>query len=132
MGRHVSVATLSLMLLAGCAWRGPKELQAFKPLDETEAVLAVDEAAYKLVAMSQLEAKRLEDQRLQLVIELNNLSGSDLTIQVKTTFRDASGSLYGDETSWETITLPGGSDYRYEVVSLQPKADTYKVQIRTP
>lgn len=132
MGRHVPVIALAFALLAGCAWKGPKELQAFKPLKETEAVLAVDEAAYKLVAMSQLEANRLDDKRLQLIIELNNLSAADLTVQVKTTFRDQDGSLYGDETSWRTLTLPGGSDYRYEVVSLQSKADTYKVQIRTP
>jgi hypothetical protein len=133
MGRHVPViAALLGLALAGCSFKGPRPLQAFKPLDETDSVLAVDEASYKLVAMSQLQAERQKDGRLQLVVELNNLSAQDLSIQVQTVFRNQEGSLYGDETNWEMIVLPGGGDYRYEVTSLQPQADTYRIQVRTP
>jgi len=139
MGRHVPVITglfttlaLGMSLVSGCAWKGPEPLQAFSPLKETTSVLAADEAAAKLVAMSQLQADREDDGRLKLVIELNNLSSLDLPVQVQTVFRDADGSLYGDETNWQMITLPGGGDYRYEVVSLQSKADSFVVQIRTP
>lgn len=136
MGRHVSVAValgFAFTALTGCvSWKGPEPLQTFKPLKETSSVLAADEAASKLVAMSQLQADRESDGRLKLVLELNNLSSLDLPVQVQTVFRDGEGSLYGDETNWQMVTLPGGGDYRYEVVSLQPKADSFVVQIRTP
>ena len=134
MGRHVPVMLGAALIagLAGCAWKGPEPLQTFSPLKETTSVLAADEAASKLVAMSQLQADREADGRLKLVLELNNLSSQPLPVQVQTVFRDAEGALYGDETNWQMITLPGAGDYRYEVMSLQSKADSFVVQIRTP
>ena len=137
MGRDVPVIRraallLTALLLVGCSWRGPAPLQTFKGVDETASVLAMDKAAWKLVALSQVQAERESDGRLRVVLELTNLSNLQLAVQIQTVFRDKEGMLYGDETNWQMVALPGASNYRYDVVSLRADADSFLVQLKTP
>ena len=132
MGRDVSVSLLAGLLLMGCSWRGPAPLQTPRGVDETSSVLAMDKAAWQLVALNQVQAEREADGRLRVVLELANLSSLELAVQVQTVFRDKEGALYGDETNWQMVVLPGSANYRYDVVSLRPDADSFKVQLKTP
>lgn len=133
MGRHVSVTLLLGMLwLAGCAWRGPAPLQTFPKVTPTISVVALDEEAYRLVAIQDQQVEMLEDGRLKIRLELANLSNIDLDVQVQTMFRDADGALTGDATPFEMLVLPGNGSKLYEVISLQNDPSAYTIQVKTP
>ena len=54
--------TLVLALfLGGCAMRGPFPLQTMPGLDPTSSLLAIDQAAYKLVAVRSWQTDRVAD-----------------------------------------------------------------------
>lgn len=141
MGRRVPVGPswsariLSLgllVLLVACGWRGPTPVQAWSHLEPVSNVIALDEAAWRLVSLSDYQVNRGEDDRLEVVLELANLSSLDLEIQVQTVFRDSEGRLISDETNWRMLVLPGSGSARYEVRSLSVEAETFVVQVRTP
>ena len=133
MGRHVPVirALLLGLLLSGC-WHGPAPIQTARGVDSADHIITLDKAAWKLVALDSHRVERLEDGRLQIRLEVANLSSLDLEIQIQTIFRDAGGALTGEETPLEMIVLPGGGVKIYEVTSLQPGPSTFTVQIKTP
>ena len=131
MGRDVPVM-LAALLLAGCAWQGPAPLQTYPELEPSESVLAVDKAAWKLVALRHIQTDREADGRLRLTIELENLSSKDLPVQIKTVFRSADGRLTGDESSWQMVVLNGGATERYDMVSMTSEAGQFEVQVKTP
>ena len=137
MGRDVPVMSgpgilLAGLLAVGCSWRGPAPLQTPRGVESTSSVMAMDKAAWKLVALNQVQADREDDGRLRVVLELANLSSKELAVQVQTVFRDKDGRLYDDETNWQMVVLPGSANYRYEVVSLRPAADSFLVQLKAP
>ncbi|MEL6347265.1 MAG: hypothetical protein AAFV53_29385 [Myxococcota bacterium] len=133
MGRHVSVAfAMVAMLWVGCAWRGPKPLQTFPKVAPSVQVVALDQEAYQLVAIQNQQVNALEDGRLQVQVELANLSSLDLDIQVQTTFRDSDGMPAGDSTPFEVLVIPGNGSKLYEVISVRTDPAMYTVQVKTP
>ncbi len=132
MGRRLPVAALLLALLVSCGWRGPTAIQTWSHLEPVPNVIALDEAAWKLVSLSDIQVDRADDGRLDVVLELANLSDRDLEVQVQTVFRDAEGGLISDETNWRMMVLPGNGSARYEVRSLSTQAASFVVQVRTP
>ncbi len=132
MGRHVPVIWLVAALLTGCAWQGPAPLQTYPDMEASDAVLAVDKAAWKLVALRHIQTDREGDGRLRVTIELENLSEKDLPVQIKTVFRSAEGRLTGDESSWQMVVLNGGATERYDMVSMNEQAGQFEVQVKTP
>lgn len=138
MGRDVPVmpgaagVALAALLLGGCAWQGPAPLQTYPDMEPSASVLAVDKAAYKLVALRHIQTDREADGRLRITIELENLSDKDLPVQIKTVFRSSEGRLTGDESSWQMIVLNGGATERYDMVSMSADAGQFEVQVKTP
>ncbi len=131
-GWRAPVLALGLALFVACSWRGPTPVQAWSHLDPVSNVIALDEAAWRLVSLSDYQVARGEDDRLEVVLELANLSSLDLEIQVQTVFRDGDGRLISDETNWRMLVLPGSGSARYEVRSLSAEAESFVVQVRTP
>ena len=131
MGRHVPVI-LSLALLVGCAWRGPAPMQTMGDLSPTANIIAMDKAAWQLVAVQGQQVERLDDGRLQVRLELANLAMGALDVQVQTRFRGDDGMLNGDETPAEIIVIPGGSSKLYEAVSLKANPASFTVEVNTP
>ena len=133
MGRALPVkaALLAAMFVAGCAWRGPQPLDAWKAVGSSDDIIALDEAAHRLVAVQTKAQDRTADGRLRLRLELANLSDKDLPVQVQTRFRDASGAVIGDDTPAEMMVLPAQGSKGYQVVSLQATAAAYTVSVNT-
>mgnify|MGYP006928156348 CR=1 FL=1 len=131
MGRRLPVA-LALLLLVACGWRGPEAVQTWSHLEPVHNVIALDEAAWQLVSLSDYQIERGEDGRLDVVLELANLSSLDVEVQLQTVFRDGEGRLLSDETGWQMVVLPGNGSSRYEVRSLSVEAETFVVQVKTP
>lgn len=132
MGRHVPVVAALLLALAGCGWHGPQTLQTWPGIDGNDDLIALDKAAWKLVAVRARQADKTEDGRLHVKLELANLSSLDLAVQVQTLFRDTTGMLTGDETPFEMVVLPGGGSKLYEATSLKTNATSFTVQVKTP
>ena len=134
MGRHVSVMAAALLsaLVAGCGWRGPAPLQTFPGVTQGVDVVALDEAAWKLVAIQNRSVTTAPDGRMIVKLELANLSALDLDVQVQTLYRDAQGLPIQDNPPFEMLVLPGNGSRLYESSSLQPNPGSFTVQIKTP
>jgi len=128
--RNLLLTALAL-LLAGCAWHAVPA-QTVGRLEPTESVLSMDRAAWKLVGLERLSAERVEDDRLEVELELTNLSDVDVTVQVRCVFRNEDGSLTTDEAYWKMVVLPRSTSKRYTAQSLDKLAASYQVEIRTP
>ena len=124
----IALAAISV----GCAYRGPLPAQTFPEVDPTSSVMVLDKAAYKLVAIQNMAVDRDESGRLQVKLELANLSNKDLPVQAQTLYRDKDGVLLGDATPFEMIVLPGNGSGLYNSTSLQPQTHSFTVQIKTP
>ena len=130
MGRHVPV--ILAFLLAGGGWRGPAPLQTLGGLSPTANVVALDKAAWQLVAVQEQRVERLDDGRMSVRLELANLSSGSLDVQVQTRFRDDAGMLLGDDTPAEIIVVPGNSSALYEATSLKANPASFSVEVNTP
>jgi len=129
--RMVSVC-LGAIWAVGCAAWAPTPAQTFPDLEPTSDVITLDKAAFKLVAVKALTADRTDEGRLAVRMELANLSDQDLPLQLQTLFRDEGEMLIGDQSPFEMVVLPGSGSKLYEVSSLNPKAATFTIQIKTP
>lgn len=120
------------LLLSGCGWTGPMNAQTWSDVAAGPDVITLDKAAYKLVAVQNKSTERLQDGRLEVRLELANLSSKDLPVQVQTLYRDEAGVLLDDATPFEMIVLPGNGSKLYKATSLKAAAASYTVQIKTP
>lgn len=136
MGRDVPMIRAAFagifVLLAACAWQGPAPLQTWPDVAASPEVVALDKAAWQLVAIQKKDVKTTADGHMELAFELVNLSSKDLTVQIQTVFRNQAGMLTGDETSWQMLTLAGNGSKLYEVKSLSTSPGSYLVQVKTP
>jgi hypothetical protein len=115
-----------------CAYRGPLPAQTYPEIEPTSSVMVLDKAAYKLVAIQNMTVDRDGSGRLEVKLELANLSKKDLPVQAQTLYRDKDGMLLGDATPFEMIVLPGNGSGLYNSTSLQPQTHSFTVQIKTP
>jgi hypothetical protein len=127
-----ALAALALLLVQACAWHGPQALQTWPEVGDAPEIVALDKAAWKLVAVQKRSMTITPDGQAQISLELANLSAKDLSVQVQTIFRNKDGMLTGDETSWQMVRIPGNATWLYEVKSLQPHPGSYLIQIKTP
>jgi len=133
VGRHVPViVAAALSLLVGCGVRVPAPLQTFPGVEASVDVVALDSAAYKLVAVQNRSVTSAPDGRMVVKLELANLSALDLDVQVQTFFRDQAGLPVQDNPPFEMIVLPGGGSRLYEISSLQPNPGSFTVHVKTP
>lgn len=130
MGRHVPV--ILALFLAGCAFRGPVPLQTWPEIEPSSNVIALDKQAYKLVAIQGQQISRVADGRLNVKLELANLSDKDLPVQIQTLYRNKAGMLSGESTPFEMVVLPGNGSKLYETTSLKIDAASFTVQVKTP
>ena len=126
MGRCLSVITLCS--LAACSWRGPAPLQT-EGFPTSPAAIAIDKAAWQLVALKNLDSSRGPEGHLQVAADLTNLSSKDLVVQVQVVFE---GALDVDESSWEVLVLPGGETTTYTKGALGTKTEQFSLRIKTP
>ena len=117
-----------VMIAAGCA-HGPYAAPGYKPgrtsLEHTERIVYVDSGLRGKVRIVELSSLVLEDGRLNVYAELENL-----VIQVQTQFRGALGRLSKDTTNWRTIVMPPHSSTSYESTSMNDKAQDFIIRVK--
>lgn len=133
MGRDVPVTALLALLLAACSsWVGPQAVQTWPGVKTGASVLALDEAAWKLVAVKEVSQATTPDGRLSARVVLVNLSSKDLPVQIQAIYKDKAGNPVGDETPFAMHVLPGGGGKVLELIANDAKAASYVVQVKTP
>jgi hypothetical protein len=125
------IVAVVLSVLVGC-WRGPAPVQTFPGVARGVDVVALDDAAWQLVAVQSRSVSTNPDGRMTIKLELANLSALDVDIQVQALFRDGQGMPVAENPPFEMIVLPGGGSRLYEVRSLQPGSSSFTIQIQTP
>jgi hypothetical protein len=70
------------------------------------------------------------DGRLHVEVDLKNLGGLRLQLQLQCVFKDEQGVPTGDETPWETLFLTENATETVPFDSLNPLARTYIIRIR--
>ncbi len=135
MGSNVPMKHLLIFLLlfsTACAWYGPAPAATVGGIQPYGNVLAMDRAVWRLVAAGSLRETRSTDNRLGVELELHNLSTMDLSVQVRTVFRDKDGMPTNEQANWQMLVLPRGDSLLYESRSLTEGAQAYTIQIRSP
>jgi hypothetical protein len=70
------------------------------------------------------------DGRLHVEMDLKNLGGLRLQLQLQCVFKDEQGVPTGDETPWETLFLTENATETVPFDSLNPLARTYTIRLR--
>jgi hypothetical protein len=70
------------------------------------------------------------DGRLHVEVDLKNLGGLRLQVQLQCVFKDEQGLPTGDETPWETLFLTENATETVPFDSLNPLARTYTIRLR--
>jgi len=123
------------LLLAACAWRGPVPARTVGDLEPTWQVTCSTETAAERVAVRSIREERTVDGRLAVSLDLENLSGADLPLQVRTAFHtesDPSGGSPATDAVWLLVVLPGQGSVPYRAEALRPGDAAWQVEIRTP
>jgi hypothetical protein len=124
------------LLLAACAWRGPVPTRTVGDLEPSWAIVSATEAAADRVAVQALRQDRTPEGHVVVSLELLNLSGADLSVQVRTAFlasHPTGGGITSTDAVWQRVLLPAGGSAPVRVESRHAPGDvSWQVEIRAP
>jgi len=130
------LAAVSVMLAAafaaGC--HGPYAGKTYGPgtttIEKTNRIVFTSARLASTIRVVDVNAAFVEGERLRVVAELENMTGSTKVVQVQTQFRDASGDLSPDMTNWKNVILAPHSSTSYEAISMNDKARDYVIRVK--
>lgn len=127
-----TLALLGLVLLGSCSWHGPVPCNTLHPVEQTDDILVMDEAAWNAVAVRNYRAHDPGDGRLEVNVEIANTTEEPASIEVCTRFSEYDGTPLPGSPVWRRMTIPGGDSAVYTATSLDDTAGQFTVEIRTP
>ncbi len=130
--RRWKAVVLLSSLLAGCTTSRIRPVQSFIDPPAAGEVLAADSSAWNLIALSAHRAAREEDGRMRVDLELRNLSGLDLPVELLTVFHGSDGKAFADDLGWQAVVIPGHEVHHHRAISSSVFASGYRVFVRTP
>ncbi len=130
--RAVLVAALWVATLAGCAPSKIRPVQSFVDPPTSGEILVSDVSSWRLVALAGHQLTRADDGRLEVQVNLRNLSGLDLPVEILTVFHGADGLAFEDQLAWSSVVIPGHSEHRHAASSTNAFATSFRVFVRTP
>ncbi len=119
-------------LLLGCVTPRIRPVQSFVDPPVAGEILVADSAAWQLVALTAHRALRDDEGHLHVEVELRNLSGLDLPIEMTTVFHGMDGQAFADQLDWEAVVIPGSASHRHFATSATVEASSFRVLVRTP
>ena len=133
MFSRVRMATVLVpALLLACVTPRIRPVQSFVDPPVAGEVLVADSAAWKLVVLTAHRALRDAEGLLLVEVELRNLSGLDLPIEMATVFHGMDGEVIVEQPDWEAVVIPGNASHRHRATSATREASSFKVLVRTP
>ncbi len=116
----------------GCASNKVRPVQSFVDSPLAGEVLVSDPESWRLVALAGHRLERDEGGRLELEVNLRNLSGLDLPVEIQTVFLGSDGTPISEELDWSNVVIPGHAEHLHEARSASAAATSFRVLIRTP
>lgn len=123
------------VLLAGCGTvpaTSSEEApvgEAIAPTDET--FVALNKAAAEAVECVDFFTRTLPDGRLEVAVNLRNLSDKPLRLKTNCVFKNAQGFSIKDETAFRTIEVAAGAIETVRFTATNPAAKRYTVRVGT-
>lgn len=126
-----------LLLLAGLFWLAgcntsvaPVETQVSSPLRPDGKVVALDQATREAVTCTAVHERLLPDGRLEVVVDLHNLSAVEQPVQVKAIFANAEGKVGDEQTLFRDLVLTAQGTESVRVTAASAAAKRYVIQVR--
>jgi hypothetical protein len=119
-----------VILIAGCA-EFPQSAPVSKtrhPIAEKKVLIIDSHLAGRIDVLTE-KSEKLQDDRLRIILNIQNKADSELHIRMKTTFKDENFNPIGDETNWEYVIIPQHGSHSYISTSLSKKASKYSIEI---
>ena len=129
----IPVATA--LFVAGCETthdKGPYLAQTPKTpaYESTEPVVLLDPGVQHSVTYTAVNARTLDDGRLETVVQLRNRENRRIEVQANCVFKDLNGFSVGDETPFQTVILTENATEQVKFVSANEQAKTYTIRVR--
>lgn len=135
-GATILASCGALAFAAGCSRRSTAPDLARVDQEAIEAakqpVNILDHDLRNKIAGDLADATRLPDGRLAVRVNLRNSTRNPQTVELRSVFKDPSGMSTGDETAWKTIFFSPQQAQTYRVVSREPGAELFSVEVRKP
>ena len=131
MGLVVAVG----MLLTGCG-TVPTTSSEETPVGETvaptdETFVALNKVAAEAVECAAFFTRTLPDGRLEVAVNLRNLSDKPLRLKTNCVFKNAQGFSLKDETALRTIEVAAGAVETVRFTATNPAAKRFTVRVGT-
>jgi uncharacterized protein YcfL len=129
----VTVASAALALSAGCvatAGAFPALDTTKFTLENTDRFMLLDQPAQNSVTCTGLQEIPLADGRLEVVANVKNRESHPVQVQINCVFKDEQGFATGDETAFQTITLPENATEAVRFTAMNTLAKKYTVRVR--
>lgn len=95
----------------------------------TAKTVVVDPKLESALSVLAEDTEKLPNGNLKISLTLQNNTGTQLKIRVRTTFKNEKSIPIGDETNWEKIIIPKYTTQTYLCTSYSDKASKYTIEI---
>jgi hypothetical protein len=101
------------------------------PYESTEPVVLLDPGVqYSLTVTGPPQAKTLDDDRLEVIVQLRNRENRRIEVQANCVFKDVNGLTTGDETPFQMVILTENATEQLRFVSMNDKARRFTIRVR--
>jgi hypothetical protein len=120
--------------LAACHREGPlpgRTVSGRGVVNEAEhQVVMLDRALYRKFSFEQPWHRRVDNDRLQVILSIRNRTNFTQSVDVSTAFRDEVNAPLNDETAWTRLTMGPNETKTYTATSIGPRAQNFTVRLR--
>jgi len=101
-------------------------------IENTGKFVLLDQTMQSFISCTGLQERVLPDGRLEIVANVKNRENTPMKVQVNCVFKDEQGFSTGDETPFQTLTLPGNATLAVKFTSANNLARNFTVRARQP
>lgn len=131
--KHLPLAVIAAagLWLAGCTTEPTRPLDSPKySIEDTGKFTHLDKPSAAAISCTNLQERRLPDDRLEVVASLRNREAKTVKVQVNCVFKDAQGFSTGDETPFRTVTLEADATEAVRFTSANAAAKQFTLRVR--
>ena len=131
----ILLGTVAALIVVGCKSsydKGPYLPQQSKTpaYESTEPVVLLDPGVQHSVTYTAVNARTLDDGRLEVIVQLRNRENRRLEVQANCVFKDVNGTGIDDETPFQTVILTESATEQVKFTSMNAKAKKYTIRVR--
>ncbi len=126
---------LTAALLGGCRTvptAPPPPDNTKYTIENTGKFVLLDQTMQTFISCTGLQERFLPDGRLEIVANVKNREDRLLKVQANCVFKDEQGFSTGDETPFQTLTLPGNATQAVKFTSANNLARNFTIRVRQP